>query len=88
MTETRQFDWTGENTVTFAVVETVSAVTGQAVTEMQPLAQVIDAGALNTIFADGQTAEQSHFQIQFEYEDCLIRVTAGGEITATALHRF
>ena len=88
MTETREFDWTDESAVTYAVVEAVSSVTDQSMTEMQPLGTVINTDALNTIFAGKQMDEQPLSDIQFEYEGCLVRVTAGGEITATVLHRF
>ena len=84
-TETAQFDWENEDAVTMAVVETVSSVTGKDPVEMKPLAEVIDSEALSMLFASREGTHNDENYAQFEYENCLVRVSGNGKVTATAL---
>lgn len=79
-TETTTFEWTENDAVISAVVSTVSSVTGNEPTELRPLAKVIDTDALDSLFR--RTEPESGY-VQFEYEGCLVRVTADGEVRAT-----
>jgi hypothetical protein len=83
---TETFDWLDEDAVAVAVVGTVSTVTGREPTEMQPLAEVVDSEALGMLFATpGPGGESSH--VQFEYENCLVRVSGDGTVAVTPVEQ-
>jgi len=79
---TETFDWSDEDAVTVAVVNTVSKVTGRDPTEMRPLAEVVDSEALGMLFATpGAGGGSNH--VQFEYEGCLVRVRGDRTVDVT-----
>jgi len=79
---TRTFDWTDEDAVAIAVVNTVSTVIGRDPTEMQPLGEVIDGEALGMLFGTPGRGRESNY-VQFEYESCLVRVSGDGTVAVT-----
>ena len=81
---TRTFDWTDEDAVTVAIVNTVSTVTDSEPTEMEPLGDVIDSEALGMLFATPGAGGESNY-VQFEYENCFVRVSSDGTVAVTPL---
>jgi len=79
--EIEHFDWADEDAVTLAVVEAVSAVTGQDPVAMRPLGEVIDSEALAMLFASTPHNDENY--AQFEYEGCFVRVKADGTVRTT-----
>lgn len=79
---TETFDWSDEDAVAVAVVNTVSTVTGRDPTEMQPLAEVVDSEALGVLFARPGAGRESNY-VQFEYESCLVRVSGDGTVAVS-----
>lgn len=79
--------WDGTDTVPVAVVEAVASVTEQKATEMEPLEEAVDTDALNDLFQPAGEVGRSVGAIEFEYSDCLVRVSAGGRLEVVPLSR-
>lgn len=73
-------DWNDKDGAALTIVETVASVQERDPTELDPLSSIVDPDALNTLFASTE-AETSGALIQFEYENCLVSVTADGNIS-------
>lgn len=65
-----------DEVITEAVVTTVAEVTEQSPLEMDPLADVVDADALNRIFS-GANDKPSSVTVTFDY--CGQRITVSGD---------
>lgn len=76
----REFDWETETSAALAVVETVAMVTDQDPTEMEPLNDVVNTDALNSLFVPTDYRGRSRGYVEFEYERCHVRVRADGTV--------
>jgi hypothetical protein len=79
------FDWSNEEGVSLSVVTTVAEVMDVEPTELQPLSASIDTDALNTLFRPSRHNPRERGQVKFEYEGCLVRIDADGEVVATPI---
>ena len=73
---TVQHNWRKSNRPSIAIVEAVSAATGQEPTDLPPLQETVDADALDTLL-DGQS---SSVAVSFQYADTVVSVDADGSI--------
>lgn len=80
---TETFDWDERESVQRAVVHTIAAVTNQDPTKMEPLSHFIDPDSLDTLFAPATSAPRTSGSIEFQYQDCTVRVSAEGTVTVT-----
>ena len=76
----QSFDWAADSGAAMAVIETVAAVTGQNPMEMAPLNDVISTDALNDLFVSSNEQTRSDEYVQFDYEQCQVRVHADGTV--------
>lgn len=74
----RRFEWSGDTSLSIAVVEAVASVTGRDPLEIEPLNKYVDPDALDAIF--GSDGRSPRGRISFPLEDHLVVVDAGGEI--------
>lgn len=82
----KTIDWNSSDPAAITIVETVAAVREADPTELEPLSSTVDPDALNTLFAaSGGGAETG--VIQFEYENCLISVTADGAVSVAPVEQ-
>lgn len=72
-----QHNWEGSDSLCLTIVETVSAVTGQEPTAMEPLYSVIDPEALESLLS---TARGNNVHLSFAFEGCTVSVTGSGEV--------
>ncbi|WP_158057134.1 HalOD1 output domain-containing protein [Halorussus halophilus] len=72
----------GESAST-AIVDAVSEVTGTPATELPPLDESIDAGALDQLFDRPTVPQKRRGVVVFEMADCLVAVTSQNTITVT-----
>ncbi len=79
---TQSFSWDGDGGAAMAVVETIAAVTGQQPMEMEPLNNVINTDALNSLFVSTDSGFRHDGHVQFEYEGCHVRVSSDGTVSA------
>lgn len=73
---TGEYDWNEAAELATAVVEAVAAETGREEMAMQPLYEVIDPDALNTLFA----ADDHAVAVSFTYETVDVRIENDGKI--------
>ena len=79
--ESDQFTWTAERSVSEQVVQAVARVSGSSVTEIEPLNDAVDADALNNLFSaklDGSMRRGGY--LAFEYANYFVTVFASGRI--------
>lgn len=70
----------GEETVSTAIVEAVSASTDTPVSELPVLSEVVDPDALNALFS----GRRASGRVQFRYSEHAVTVHADGTIEVTA----
>lgn len=78
------FTWTTDRSVSEQVVQAVAQVSGDSVTEIEPLHNAVDADALNNLFSaklDGSVRQGGY--LAFEYANYLVTVFASGRIEVT-----
>jgi hypothetical protein len=78
------FTWTADRSVSEQVVQAVADVSGNSITEIEPLNDAVDADALNNLFStklDGSVREGGY--LAFEYANHLVTVFASGRIEVT-----
>jgi hypothetical protein len=71
--------WSDAESPAIAVVEAVSAVTGQDPTEMSPLHDAVDADALNELIRTGDGV-----CVTFSYGGTTVTVESDGSVVVTA----
>ena len=76
----RSINWDDEESISVAVAQAVSSATDQAVTEMEPLSWAIDADSLNSLFEPTVNSPRAMGEIKFEYNGCLVRLSAAGQL--------
>lgn len=79
-----EFDWRQEESASIAVVESVATLTGRDPTKLKPLAEVVDTDALNEIFSPARETARSRGYVEFEYEQCTVRVHADGTVRSSS----
>ena len=75
------FPLTADRTVSEQVVQAVATVTGNSITEIEPLNNAVDADALNNLFSkklDGNMRRGGY--LAFEYANHFVTVFASGRI--------
>lgn len=79
--EQTAFTWTADRSVSEQVVQAVAAVSGNSITEIEPLNNAVDADALNNLFStklDGSIRRGGY--LAFEYANHFVTVFASGQI--------
>jgi len=76
----RSINWDDKESISVAVAQAVSSATNQAVTEMEPLSWAIDANSLNNLFEPTVNSPRAMGEIEFEYNGCLVRLSAAGQL--------
>lgn len=67
--------------VSETVIETVAKATGVDPLDLQPLYEVVDPDALDTLFGSSDRSSRS-VAIDFSFGGCRVTVRADGEVTA------
>lgn len=75
-----RYDWS-ETDPSAAVVETIAVATNTVPTETDPLYDVIEPDALNTLFDPAWGHTPPELRVTFDYDDLLVTVAATGTIT-------
>ncbi|WP_254765117.1 HalOD1 output domain-containing protein [Natrinema marinum] len=75
-----QYDRLDDEPLSVAVADAVATFRNQDVTELEPLHYSINADALERLFEPRPNGLRSSGSITFEYSDCLVTITADGEI--------
>ena len=84
---TVQYDRLDDEPLSVAVATAVATFSGIDVTELEPLHYAINADALERLFEPRADGLRSGGSVTFEYNDCLVTVTAEGEITVESADR-
>lgn len=82
-TKRRATDFTGTMPVSNVVVEVVSDATAHDPTDLEPLFDVVDPDALESLFEPGPTDGPRPLSISFRYGGCRVSVSRTGEVIAT-----
>lgn len=77
---TVQHDRITDTPLTVAVAEAVATFRDVDVVDLEPLHYAINADALERLFEPRSNATRSGGTVTFEYSECLVTVTADGEI--------
>lgn len=80
-----QYDRLNDEPLSVAVADAVATVLGKEVTELTPLHYAINADALERLFEPRADGVRSDGSVTFEYNDCLVAVSASGEIAVKRL---
>lgn len=78
---TVQYDRLDDEPLSVTVATAVATYSGTDVTELEPLHYAINADALERLFEPHADGLRGGGSVTFEYNDCLVTVTAEGEIT-------
>jgi len=81
----REFDWNSREEPALTVINTVATVAGDDPTQLGPLSNTVDPDALNALWKPEQNENRSSSYVQFDYEDCRIRLTGDGKALVVAL---
>lgn len=73
-------DFTGDQTASLAVIETVAAVSGTDPIELPPLYDVINPDALNALFEPHDRRTGSGLRVEFSYNGFDIVVREGPKV--------
>ena len=84
---TVQYDRLDDEPLSVAVATAVATFSGIDVTELEPLHYAINADALERLFEPHADGLRSGGSVTFEYNDCLVTVTADGAITVESADR-
>lgn len=76
-----QYDRLDDESLSVTVAEAVATVVGTDVTELEPLHYAINTDALERLFEPRANGLRSGGSVSFEYCDCIVSVTAEGEIS-------
>ena len=75
-----QYDRLNNEPLSVAVVDAVATFCNENVTELEPLHYTINADALERLFEPRANGVRSGGSVVFEYNDCLVTISADGEI--------
>ncbi|WP_255191343.1 HalOD1 output domain-containing protein [Natronobeatus ordinarius] len=84
---TVQYDRLDDEPLSVAVATAVATFSGIDVTELEPLHYAINADALERLFEPHADGLRSGGSVTFEYNNCLVTVTADGAITVESADR-
>jgi hypothetical protein len=76
-----QYDHHSTESLSVAIADAVATHCDQEVTTLEPLHYAINAEALERLFEPRANELRTGGSITFEYNECLVTVTARGEIT-------
>lgn len=74
------FDPTSGDSPSVAVVRAVSAITGVAPSELEPLSESVDPDGLNGLITDGPDDPDAGIEVRFTFHDHLVVVHDAGEV--------
>ena len=75
-----QYDRLDSEPLSVAVVDAVATFCNDDITELEPLHYTINADALERLFEPRADGIRSGGAVTFDYHDCVVTVTADGEI--------
>ncbi len=75
-----QYDRLGDEPLSVTIANAVATVSGEEVTDLDPLHYAIDADALERLFEPRADGVRSAGQVRFQYNGCTVTVTADGEV--------
>lgn len=75
-----QYDRLDTQPLSVAIVDAVATFRNRDVTELEPLHYAIDTDALERLFEPRADGLRDGGSVTFEYSDCLVTITAAGEI--------
>ncbi|QLK26402.1 hypothetical protein HYG81_01925 [Natrinema zhouii] len=75
-----QYDRLDDEPLSVAVADAVATFRNKDVTELEPLHYSINADSLERLFEPRANGLRSGGSVTFEYSNCLVTVTADGEI--------
>ena len=75
-----QYDRLDTEPLSVAIVDAVATFRNRDVTELEPLHYAIDTDALERLFEPRADGLRDGGSVTFEYSDCLVTITAAGEI--------
>lgn len=75
-----QYDRLDTEPLSVAIVDAVATFRNRDVTELEPLHYAIDTDALERLFEPRADGVRDGGSVTFEYSDCLVTITAAGEI--------
>ena len=84
---TVQHDRLDDEPLSVAVANAVATFSGADVTELEPLHYAINADALERLFEPHADGLRTGGSVTFEYNACLVTVTADGEITVESTNQ-
>ncbi|ELZ08180.1 hypothetical protein NP511_01285 [Natrinema thermotolerans] len=80
-----QYDRLDDEPLSVTVADAVATYKGVEVTDLEPLHYSINADALERLFEPRTDGLRSNGSVTFEYSDCLVTVTADGEIRVASV---
>ncbi|WP_226006667.1 HalOD1 output domain-containing protein [Natrinema salinisoli] len=75
-----QYDRLDDEPLSVAVADAVATFRNTSITDLEPLHYSINADALERLFEPRANGLRPGGSVTFEYSDCLVTVTANGEI--------
>lgn len=75
-----QYDRLDAEPLSVAVVDAVATFCNEEITELEPLHYTINADALERLFEPRADGVRTGGAVTFDYNDCVVTVTADGEI--------
>ncbi|MFU8869128.1 HalOD1 output domain-containing protein [Natronococcus sp.] len=78
-----QYDRLDTNPLSVTIAEAVATYRGTDAIDLEPLHYAVNADALERLFEPRADGLRTGGSVTFEYSDCLITVTADGEIRVT-----
>ncbi|QFU83886.1 HalOD1 output domain-containing protein [Natronorubrum aibiense] len=78
---TVQYDRLDTEPLSVAIVDAVATFCDEEITALEPLHYTVNTDALERLFEPRANGLRSGGSVAFEYHDCLVTVSADGEIT-------
>jgi hypothetical protein len=75
-----QYDRLDQEPLSVAIADAVATYCGEDVTALEPLHYAINADALERLFEPRANGLRTGGSVTFEYNGCIVTVTADGEI--------
>ncbi len=81
----RLHDWSSDELIGYTIVQAVATATGYEPNAMQPLQEVVNVDALDTLLREpvGDGVELTERKVTFYYQDCRVVVTSNGRVSVT-----
>lgn len=81
MNECQNISVHSDESICFAIVDTVSNLTNTDPLELDPLGTVVDTDALNALFSPSDSSRRHDAYLTFRYEGCNVAVDSDGTIS-------